>query len=92
MIILMQEIWKKYKLSVNKFVMWTVKQHWLWLVIILGLQYISGQVMSGEDKPIILSYSQYRLIHIWNAKLIVLLTIGLAGQKLYLWLSRKGII
>ena len=65
----------------QKLVLFSVKNHWLFLVIILGLQWFTGQYMY---LPLAKS------IHNLNSKIIVIFVIGLTFDKLYLWLKSNG--
>ena len=65
----------------QKLVLWSINNHWIFLLIILGSQWLTGQFMS---LPLA------RTIHNLNSKVIVILTLGLAFDKLYLWLKSKG--
>lgn len=75
---------------VTKTVMWSVKNHWLMLVLILGLQYISGEAIGGDKKWLeITGYQNWRMIHELNSKLILIVTGLLALEKGYLFLLRS---
>lgn len=81
---------EKIKTMVTKTVMWSVKNHWLMLVLILGLQYISGEAMGGDKKWLeITGYQNWRMIHELNSKLILIVTGLLALEKGYLFLLRS---
>jgi len=70
--------------------MWSVKNHWLMLVLILGLQYISGEAIGGDKKWLeITGYQNWRMIHELNSKLILIVTGLLALEKGYLFLLRS---
>jgi len=78
------------KTIVTKIVMWSVKNHWLMLVLILGLQYISGEAIGGDKKWLeITGYQNWRMIHELNSKLILIVTGLLALEKGYLFLLRS---
>ena len=78
------------KAIVTKIVMWSVKNHWLMLVLILGLQYISGEAIGGDRKWLeITGYQNWRMIHELNSKLILIVTGLLALEKGYLYLLRR---
>lgn len=80
----------KIKAMVTKMVMWSVKNHWLMLVLILGLQYISGEAIGGDKKWLeITGYQNWRMIHELNSKLILIVTGLLALEKGYLFLLRS---
>ena len=81
---------EKIKAMVTKMVMWSVKNHWLMLVLILGLQYISGEAIGGDKKWLeITGYQNWRMIHELNSKLILIVTGLLALEKGYLSLLRS---
>jgi hypothetical protein len=81
---------EKIKATVTKTVMWSVKNHWLMLVLILGLQYISGEAIGGDKKWLeITGYQNWRMIHELNSKLILVVTGLLALEKGYLFLLRS---
>ena len=81
---------EKIKAMVTKTVMWSVKNHWLMLVLILGLQYISGEAIGGDKKWLeITGYQNWRIIHELNSKLILIVTGLLALEKGYLFLLRS---
>lgn len=81
---------EKIKAMVTKMVMWSVKNHWLMLVLILGLQYISGEAIGGDKKWLeITGYQNWRMIHEINSKLILVVTGLLALEKGYLFLLRS---
>lgn len=81
---------EKIKAMVTKMVMWSVKNHWLMLVLILGLQYISGEAIGGDKKWLeITGYQNWRMIHELNSKLILIVTGLLALEKGYLFLLRS---
>ncbi|QHO63439.1 hypothetical protein [Candidatus Chazhemtobacterium aquaticus] len=81
---------EKIKAMITKMVMWSVKNHWLMLVLILGLQYISGEAIGGDKKWLeITGYQNWRMIHELNSKLILIVTGLLALEKGYLFLLRS---
>lgn len=81
---------EKIKAMVTKTVMWSVKNHWLMLVLILGLQYISGEAIGRDKKWLeITGYQNWRMIHELNSKLILIVTGLLALEKGYLFLLRS---
>lgn len=81
---------EKIKAMVTKTVMWSVKNHWLMLVLILGLQYISGEAIGGDKKWLeITGYQNWRMIHELNSKVILIVTGLLALEKGYLFLLRS---
>ena len=83
--------WQRLKPQVTKWVMWSIKNHWMWLVVILGLQYISGEAIGGSRRLLaVMEYPRWLTIHELNSKLILIVVTGLAIEKGYLWLIRRG--
>jgi len=76
---------------IQKLVLWSVKHHWIFLSLILFLQWLTGQIM-GEPRQWgwIMSIRTARTIHNFLSPLIVIATIALAFDKLFLALKRKG--
>ena len=60
---------------------WTVKHHWIFLLVIFG-----GQWLTGEN----INYPLARQFHGLNGKLIFLALIYMALNKLWLSLKRQG--
>lgn len=60
---------------------WTVKHHWIFLLIIFGLQWWTGENIQ-------LPWA--RQVHSFNAKVILIALIFMAINKLWLELKRRG--
>ncbi len=60
---------------------WTIKHHWIFLLVIFGLQWWTGENMQ-------LGWT--RQIHQLNGKLVFASLVYMAGNKLWLYLKRKG--
>jgi hypothetical protein len=70
---------------------WTIKHHWLFLLAIFGLQWLTGQVMADpKDWGWVMNSSLARRLHILNSQVIAWLLIYMAANKLWLYLKRKG--
>jgi hypothetical protein len=82
---------EKLKPTLNKIVTFSIKNHGLFLIIILFLQWLTGQIMGEPNQwGFLLPHQTARTIHNLLSKVIVITTIGLALDKLYLYLKRKG--
>ena len=66
---------------INQLGAWTVKHHWLFLLVIFGGQWLTGQYMN---------FPLARQLHSLNGKLIFIALIYMAANKLWLELKRKG--
>jgi hypothetical protein len=82
-------MWNRYKPVVTKLVMWSIKNHWIGLVVLIGTMYITGNAMAEANPYIPLSYSMLFTIHSWTGKLVLITAVFLALEKLYLWLLRN---
>ena len=60
---------------------WTIKHHWIVLLVIFGGQWLTGQYMN---------FRLARQLHELNGKLIFLALIYMALNKLWLSLKRQG--
>lgn len=82
-------MWLKIKPNLTKIVMWSVKKHWLILVVLIGGQYLTGK---GLADPSLTSISYDRLfgLHSFGGNLILIAAIFLGLEKIYLWLMRTG--
>lgn len=79
------------KALVTPIVMWSIKNHWIFLVSIIVLQYLLGDGLAGEPKlPIPIEWAPF--LHEWLGKILLGFAIVLTGEKLYLYLLKKGII
>ena len=83
-------MWRQMRPYVTGVVMWIVKNHWMFLVVMISLQYFTGKAMAvgwwffGLDPRVVLQ------LHLINGTLIVLAMLLMAGEKGYLWLLKKG--
>ncbi len=80
----------RWKLIWNRFVVWSIKNHWILLVTVVGMQYLTGKMMTEWGIPFGLSVSTVLEFHEFNGGMIMLLAVGLSLEKGYLWLKRKG--
>lgn len=74
---------------VNKGVMWSIKNHWLILAVMVGLQYVTGKIISGDWKSGA-NLNMLLRIHELNGLMIFTAAGLLTAEKLWLWLLRKG--
>lgn len=75
----------------NQIGAWTIRYHWIFLLSIFGLQWLTGEIMSEpEEWGWLLNPRLARQIHGLNGKLIFIALIYMAGNKLWLELKRKG--
>lgn len=81
-----------WKMTTMKWVMWSVRNHWLWMVVIVGLQWLTGHVLNGDLVFVagIFSFATWRQIHLVNSWVIVGTVGVMAAEKLFLWMSRSG--
>ena len=73
-------------------VMWLVKNHWFWVSLILGTQYVSGKVIGSGFVWLapLFSYPTWRQIHMFNSNLVVGVVMIMLGVKVFLWLRKRG--
>jgi hypothetical protein len=70
---------------------WTVKHHWIFLLLIFGLQWLTGEVMSNPKTWMWLMNGRLaRQLHALNGQVIFWVLIYMAVNKLWLSLKRKG--
>jgi hypothetical protein len=86
----MKETLVKYKPQINKMVMWSIRNHWLFLVTMLVVQYTTGKIVSGDWIIVGMNLSSVFEIHQINGLLLVSGGVMLTLEKLWLWLLRKG--
>lgn len=86
----MDSFWKRIKPSVTKLVMWSVKKHWVFLVVLMGMQFVTGKQLTDEWVFFNFERGLVFRVHSFLGFLLLLAAIGLAIEKLYLWLLRKG--
>jgi hypothetical protein len=80
----------KVKSFINRAVMWSIKNHWIFLIILVGVQSLTGSAMVDPKPWIPFSQNLLFTLHSFLGKLIFVLAIGLTLEKLYLWLLRRG--
>lgn len=90
--ILMIELrmWAKFKPSANKLVMWSIKNHWIFLIVLVGIQYLTGQELADSGFWIPFNREVVFRVHSFLGTVILIFAILLVLQKLYLWLMRTG--
>ena len=70
---------------------WTIKFHWLFLLVIFGGQWLTGQIISEpEEWGWIMDFRLAQQFHSLNGKLIFIALIYMAANKLWLELKRRG--
>ena len=75
----------------QKLITWTTKHHWLFLLIIFGGQWLTGQIISEPNEwGWIMDFRLARQLHDLNGKLIFFALGFMAFHKLYLWLKSNG--
>jgi len=75
----------------NQIGAWTIKHHWIFLLLIIGLQWLTGTIMQKPTQYLWLMDAELaRRLHILNSQLIFYLLIYMAFNKLWLWLKRAG--
>ena len=78
------------KKKLTPLVMWSIKNHWIFLVLLIGLQYLTGEQMTEPKAFIPLSAPMALQIHSILGKLILIGTAALFLDKMYLlWLRRR---
>ena len=71
--------------------MFCVKNHWLILVVMIGVQYITGNILSEPNElPVNLDRGLVLAIHSLGGKLFLIVGTLLAVEKIYLMLLRKN--
>ena len=84
-------MWQKIKPAVTRFVMFCIKQHWLLLVLMIGVQYTTGNILAKPgDFPVNLDRGLVLAIHSLGGKLFLIVGTLLAVEKIYLMLLRKN--
>jgi hypothetical protein len=77
------------KSYVTPLVMWSIHNHWIFLVTIIVFQYLLGETLAGEQRlPIPIEYIP--TLHSLIGKVLLGFAILLTSEKLYLYLLRKG--
>lgn len=71
--------------------MFCIKNHWLVLVAMIGIQYLTGNMLSEANKfPVNLDRGLVLAIHSWGGKLFLIAGGLLAAEKIYLLLLKKS--
>lgn len=84
-------MWSNLKPQVTRVVMWTIKNHWLALVVLIGVQYLTGNMLAEPNEfPISLDRGLVLAIHSWGGKLFLIAGGLLAAEKIYLLLLKKN--
>ncbi len=70
---------------------WTIKHHWIFLLAIFGLQWLTGEAMVYPKQwGWLMDARLARQLHALNSQVILWVLIYMAGNKLWLYLKRKG--
>ena len=82
-------MWPRVKPLLSRFVLWSIKNHWLLLILVISLQFVSGKILSGAlavnlPRPTVFA------IHSTLGLLIFIIAILMTLAKLFLWLMKKG--
>lgn len=84
-------MWQKIKPKVTRFVMFCIKNHWLILVAMIAVQYLTGNMLSESNEfPVDLDRGLVLAIHSWGGKLFLITGGFLAVEKIYLFLLKKN--
>lgn len=84
-------MWQKIKPSITKFVMFCIKNHWLILVAMIAVQYLTGNMLSEANEfPVNLDRGLVLAIHSLGGKLFLITGGLLAVEKIYLYLLKKN--
>lgn len=84
-------MWQKIKPSITRFVMFCIKNHWLILVVMIGVQYLTGNMLAEANEfSINLDRGLVLTIHSWGGKLFLIAGTLLAVEKIYLILLKKN--
>jgi len=71
--------------------MFCIKQHWLLLVLMIGVQYLTGNMLAEANEfPINLDRGLVLAIHSLGGKLFLIAGGLLAVEKIYLYLLKKN--
>jgi len=71
--------------------MFCIKNHWLILVVMIGVQYITGNILSKQGEfPVNLDRKLVLAIHSLGGKLFLIAGGLLAAEKIYLYLLKKN--
>jgi hypothetical protein len=70
-------------------VMWSIKNHWMFLVTLIILQYLLGNGLAGEPRlPIPMEYVP--TLHSLIGKILLIFALVLTIEKFYLTLLRRN--
>lgn len=84
-------MWQKIKPSITGFVMFCIKNHWLVLVAMIAVQYLTGKMLSSPNEfPLNLDRGLVLAIHSLGGKLFLIAGGLLAVEKIYLFLLKKS--
>lgn len=93
-------MWQKIKPKITRFVMFCIKNHWLVLVAMIGVQYLTGNMLAesgaglypteADEFPLNLDRGLVLAIHSWGGKLFLIAGGLLAAEKIYLLLLKKN--
>ncbi|MBI5356734.1 hypothetical protein HZB78_03925 [Candidatus Collierbacteria bacterium] len=84
-------MWQKIKPSITKFVMFCIKKHWLILVAMIGVQYLTGSILAKPwEFSVQLDRGLVLAIHSLGGKLFLITGGLLAVEKIYLYLLKKN--
>ncbi len=84
-------MWQKIKPKVTRFVMFCITNHWLVLVALIGVQYLTGNMLSEVNEfPVDLDRGLVLAIHSLGGKLFLITGGLLAVEKIYLFLLKKN--
>ena len=70
--------------------MFSIKNHWLILVVMIGVQYLTGNMLAEAEFPINLDRGLVLAIHSLGGKLFLIAGALLAVEKIYLILLKKN--
>jgi hypothetical protein len=84
-------MWLKIKPSITRFVMFCITNHWLVLVLLIGIQYLTGSYLAKPwEFPVNLDRGLVLAIHSLGGKLFLITGLLLAVEKIYLILLKKN--
>lgn len=82
----------EFKLWLDRLVVWSIKNHWMFLITMVGVQYLTGTSLATGSEPLGINFGIVRVVHYWNGRLIGFLALILLVEKGYLWLKKRGAI
>lgn len=84
-------MWQKIKPLITRFVMFCIKNHWLVLVAMIAMQYLTGSYLAKPwEFPVKLDRGLVLAIHSLGGKLFLIAGGLLAVEKIYLFLLKKN--